>query len=122
MPVITCCKCEESVLKPDGNPPELCVSCKVGLEREINMIDRKNDRYTKRGKLKNRFYNIPDEAIPQRMALHIEEVATPEIENRQHCIGRMDELKVIGSKEIHDIDTDFSEGDRGKITLKKRYR
>lgn len=121
MPVITCAKCQKTVLKPKAEPPELCSTCRVGIEREVNKIDRKNDRYTKRGKLKNRLYDIPDEAIPESVALQIEEVADPTIDKRQHKLGRMDELRVIGSKEIRDIDTNYTERDRGRIELKKRY-
>jgi len=123
MPVITCAKCNEQVLKSkDANPPELCTTCSTNLQEEINRIDRTNDRYTKRGKIKNRLHDIPDEAIPERIALQIEEVANPNIENRQYCIGKLNELKTIGDKEIHDIENDITEKDRGKIVLKKRYR
>lgn len=123
MPVIECAKCGKSVLKPGKvDTPELCTTCKTSLQREINKIDRKDDRYTKRGKLKNRLHEIPDEAIPQEAALQIEEVANPEIERRQYCIGRLDELKIISDKEIQDIENNITEKERGKIMLKKRYR
>lgn len=123
MPVITCAKCEETVLKTeDVNEPVMCSSCRTDLQEEINRIDRQNDRYTKRGKIKNRLHNIPDEAIPEDLALHIEEVANPEITERQYCIGKLNELKTIGDKEIHSIENDITEKDRGKIVLKKRYR
>lgn len=123
MPVITCPKCDNTVLKGrDANPPELCTTCVTDLQEEINRIDRTNDRYTKRGKLKNRLHDIPDEAIPETLALMIEEVADPEITERQYCIGKLHELKLIGDKEIHDIENNMSEKHRGKIVLKKRYR
>lgn len=123
MPVIECAKCQETVLKPSPvNTPEMCTTCKTDLQKEINRIDRQNDRYTKRGKIKNRLHNIPDEAIPEHLALQIEEVANPEIKNRQYCIGKLDELKIIGDKEINKIENDYTERERGKITLKKRYR
>lgn len=123
MPVITCAKCEETVLKARSvDEPVMCASCKTDLQEEINRIDRQNDRYTKRGKIKNRLHNIPDEAIPEDLALHIEEVANPEITERQYCLGKLNELKTIGDKEIHDIKNDITEKDRGKIVLKKRYR
>jgi len=122
MPVITCTKCEETVLKPQANPPELCGSCATDLQEEINRIDRTNDRYTKRGKIKNRVHNIPDEAIPEHIALQIEEVADPEITSRQYCIGKIHELTTIGDDEIHDIENDLTEKDRGKVVLKKRFR
>ena len=123
MPVITCPKCEETSLKSkQAKPPELCTTCVAELQEEINRIDRTNDRYTKRGKLKNRLHQIPDEAIPEDLALMIEEVADPDIENRQYCIGKLNEIKLIGDKEIHDIENDLTEKHRGKIVLKKRYR
>jgi len=124
MPVITCAKCNESVLKgsKDVNPPELCTTCTTDLQEEINRIDRQNDRYTKRGKIKNRLHDIPDEAIPESLALQIEEVADPEIENRQYCLGKLHELTKIEDNEIHELDNDLTEKDRGKIVLKKRYR
>jgi len=123
MPVITCPRCDETILKPEGTEtPELCTTCVADLQEEINRIDRKNDRYTKRGKLKNRLHNIPDEAIPENLALHIEEVADPEIEDRQYCLGKLNELKKVGDKEIHEIDGEYTEKDRGKIVLKPRYR
>jgi len=123
MPVITCAKCEETFLKPKPvDEPEMCGGCRTDLQQEINRIDRQNDRYTKRGKIKNRLHDIPDEAIPEDLALHIEEVANPEITERQYCLGKLNELKTIGDKEIHDIENDITEKDRGKIVLKKRYR
>lgn len=122
MPVIKCPRCGKEVLKPSADPPELCAECKAELEEEINRIDRKNDRYTKRGKLKHRLDEIPDEAIPESLALQIEEVANPEIETRQYKLGKMNELKQIGDKEIHQISNSISESDRGKILLKKKYR
>lgn len=123
MSVINCAKCEETVLKPSNTQePALCGDCRTSLQKEINRIDRENDRYTKRGKIKNRLHNIPDEAIPESLALHIEEVADPEIDDRQHCLGRLEELKTIGDKEIHDVESSYTEKDREKIVLKKRYR
>lgn len=122
MPVITCAKCGDKVLKPSADEPEMCIDCSTDLQEEINRIDRQNDRYTKRGKIKNRLHDIPDEAIPEYLALHIEEVADPEITNRQYCLGKINELKTIGDKEIHDIENNLTEKDRGKIVLKKRYR
>lgn len=123
MPVITCAKCDKKVLKPNTvEEPALCATCETDLQEEINRIDRQNDRYTKRGKIKNRLHDIPDEAIPERIALHIEEVADPEITERQYCLGKINELKTIGDKEIHQIDNDLTQKDRGKIVLKKRYR
>jgi len=123
MPLITCTKCKETVLKPEpAEEPLMCGECKTSLQEEINRIDRQNDRYTKRGKIKNRLHDIPDEAIPEDLALHIEEVANPEITERQYCLGKINELKTIGDKEIHDIENDITEKDRGKIVLKKRYR
>lgn len=123
MPVIKCAKCGETVLKPSPvNEPVMCGDCVTNLQEEINRIDRQNDRYTKRGKIKNRLHNIPDEAIPERLALHIEEVANPDITERQYCLGKIDELKTIGDKEIHNIENNTTEKDRGKIVLKKRYR
>lgn len=123
MPKINCAKCGQSTLKPDGTEkPVMCSNCVAQLEEEINRIDRNDDRYTKRGKLKNRLHDIPDEAIPKSMALMIEEVADPEINDRQYKLGRMEELKQIDDKEIHDIETDYTEKHRGKIVLKKRYR
>lgn len=123
MPVIKCVKCEQTILKSrDTNPPELCGECLTNLQEEINRIDRTNDRYTKRGKIKNRLQNIPDEAIPEHLALQIEEVADPNIENRQYCIGKINEIKTISDKEIQDIENDLTEKDRGKIVLKQRYR
>lgn len=121
MPIVTCVQCGESVLKPDADTPEMCVDCKTDLIREINKIDRNDDRYTKKGKIKNRLHDIPIEAVPQPVLLQIEEVAS-EIENRQHLLGRMEELKVIGDKEIRDIDLSYGEEDRGKVVLKRRYR
>jgi len=123
MPVITCVKCEETILKPKSvEEPAMCTTCTTGLQQEINRIDRQNDRYTKRGKIKNRLHDIPDEAIPEDLALHIEEVANPDITERQYCLGKLNELKTIGDKEIHSIENDATEKDRGKIVLKKRYR
>lgn len=123
MPVITCVKCEEKVLKSKPvNEPTLCADCETDLQEEINRIDRTNDRYTKRGKIKNRLHNIPDEAIPEYLALHIEEVADPDIDNRQYCLGKLNELKTIGDKEIQNIENDITEKQRGKIVLKKRFR
>lgn len=122
MPTITCVKCNKSFLKNNPDKPELCGTCKVNLEQELNTIDRENDRYTARGKLKNRLYNIPDDAIPEDLALMIEEVADPEIKNRQYKLGRLDELTKISKKEIHDIENQYTMKDQGKIVLKKRFR
>ena len=123
MPVITCTKCNQTVLKgKDVETPTLCGNCESNLQEEINRIDRQNDRYTKRGKIKNRLHNIPDEAIPERLALQIEEVANPEITDRQYCLGKMHELKTIGDKEIHNVESSYTEKHRGKIVLKKRFR
>ena len=123
MPLITCVKCEEKVLKPSGTEtPAMCINCNTGLHEELNRIDRQNDRYTKRGKIKNRLHDIPDEAIPERLALQIEEVANPEITDRQYCLGKMHELKTIGDKEIHNVESSYTEKHRGKIVLKKRFR
>ncbi len=122
MSVITCPRCEKSFLKPHAEPPELCSTCKTELQTEINRIDRENDRYTKRGKIKNRLHDIPDEAIPKDLALQIEEVANPEITNRQYKLGKLNEIKQISDKEIHRVENEFSEQERGKIILKKRYR
>lgn len=122
MPVITCIECSEQITKKQANPPELCSNCVTNLQTEINRIDREDDRYTKRGKIKNRLHNIPDEAIPEKLALQIEEVADPEITERQYCLGKLNELKLLGDKEIHQINNDLTEKDRGKIVLKKRYR
>lgn len=123
MPVIDCVKCNETILKGDNiNEPSLCTECATDLEKEINRIDRNDDRYTKRGKIKNRLNNIPDEAIPKDLALMIEEVADPEINDRQYKLGEMQELKKIGDKEIHSVKNNITEKSRGKIVLKKRYR
>lgn len=123
MPVIQCAKCGKKVLKTgEIQEPELCTTCHTNLEEEINRIDREDDRYTKRGKIKNRLHNIPDEAIPESLAQMIEEVANPNIEDRQYKLGKINELKTIGDKEIHNIETDYTEKHRGKIVLKKRYR
>jgi hypothetical protein len=123
MTVIKCVKCDDKMIKPfDPEPPAMCSSCRTGLQEEINRIDRNKDRYTKRGKLKNRLHDIPEEAIPESMKLQIEEVADPNIERRQHSLGKLNELKVIGDKEINKIKHDATEYDRGKILLKKRYR
>lgn len=123
MTMITCVQCGETVLKSSKTEePAMCGTCRTNLQKEINRIDRENDRYTKRGKIKNRLHDIPDEAIPEDLALHIEEVADPEIDDRQHCLGRLEELKTIGDKEIHDVESDYTEKDREKIVLKKRYR
>lgn len=123
MTVINCAKCEETVLKPfDPETPALCSTCRTNLQTEINQIDRNEDRYTKRGKLKNRLHDIPGEAIPDDMKLQIEEVANPNIDKRQHCLGKLHEMKRISDKEINKIKHDATEYDRRKMILKKRYR
>jgi len=123
MPLITCVKCEEKVLKPSGTEtPAMCINCNTGLHEELNRIDRQNDRYTKRGKIKNRLHDIPSEAISDTLALHIEEVANPNIESRQFCLGKIHEIDTIDDKQIHEIENNLTEKDRGKIVLKKRYQ
>lgn len=124
MTLIECVDCNDKVLKPgDVEPPLLCGKCRTNLQEEINRISREDDRYTDRGKIKNRLKKIPSEAIPEEIILQIEEVANPEIEEREHCKGRLSEMKIIGDKEIHDIDSQYSEKHRGQLVLKdKRYR
>jgi len=67
--------------------------------------------------------DIPSEALPEEIALQAEEVANPEIDNRTHCKGKLSEMKIISDDEIHNVDTDYTEFDRGQLVLKeKRYR
>lgn len=123
MPVIECVQCAKpKMMSKDHSPPQLCVECVSELARELNEIDRQDDRYTKRGKIKNRLRDIPDEAIPERIALHIEEVADPSIENRSFFKGRLSELKKITQTEIRDIDTEYEQRHEGKYVLKPRYK
>jgi hypothetical protein len=122
MTAIQCCDCKTRKIMPGRTAPQLCGDCVSKLHRELNQIDRKDDRYTKRGKIKNRLRNIPDEAIPERMALHIEEVADPSIENRSFYKGQLNELKKITQTEIRDIDTEYEQRHEGKYVLKPRYK
>lgn len=122
MTLSSCVQCDDSVMKSTDEVPFLCSTCRNNLTEEINRIDRNSDRYTKRGKLRNRLSDIPDEAIPKEMALMIEEVADPEVEDRQYKLGNMEEIKKLDDNEIHSLNNDLSEKDRGKIVLKKRYR
>lgn len=107
---------------PNKQSPALCGECISRLHHELNKISRKDDRYTSRGKIKNRLKDIPDEAIPERMALHIEEVADPSIQNRCFYQGKLKELKRITQTEIRDIDTDHQQHHEGKYVVKKRHR
>jgi len=122
MPSVECSKCDKSFVKSKADEPLICSECEQDLIQEINQIDRNDDRYTKRGKLKNRLHDIPDGAIPKKLALMIEEVADPEVEDRQFMVGSIDEVKKIGDSDIHSINNDLSEEDRGKVVLKKRHR
>jgi len=117
-----CAKCGEKVLKAGHTPEFLCSKCREQLIKEINRIDRDNDRYTKRGKIKNRLNDIPDEAIPKEMALLIEEVADPEIDDRQYMKGSIEEIKKLDDKEIFQTTNDKTDFHRGKVELKKRFR
>jgi len=117
-----CTQCGEMTLKPGHTPEFLCSACREQLIKEINRIDRDNDRYTKRGKIKNRLNDIPDEAIPEEIALQIEEVADPEIDDRQYMKGSIEEVKQLDDKEIFQTSNDKTDFHRGKVELKKRFR
>jgi len=123
MPKLQCVKCESVKLMGKGSePPELCLDCKSSLHRELNRIDRKDDRYTKRGKIKNRLSDIPDDAMDENLALHVEEVADPEIEERSMYLGKLKEIKIIEEDEARDIDNDYELRHEGKKELKERYK
>jgi len=123
MTLIECARCNDKLVKSGEEPPSICGSCRTQIQERINQIERRDDRYTNRGKIKNVLKDIPSEALPEEIALQAEEVANPEIDHRTHCKGKLSEMKIIGDDEIHDPDTEYRKDDKGKLVLKKkRYR